>query len=294
MIDAVRIAAAQYRLEPLKDLLDFRDKVGRLVAEAAGRRADILVFPEYTAMELVSFLPPAPLDGQMASLQPLIDDYTGIFSDLAVRHGLWIVAGSAPVRTGRDAFRNRAWLCAPDGTIGHQDKLVLTRFEREHMEGLAPGDEIRVFDTPFGPFGIDICYDIEFPAIAKAQAEAGARLLFAPCCTDTLAGHHRVRTGCLARALENQCFVVQSPLVGEAHWSDAIDCSTGAAAICIAPDELSCADGVVASGSIGGHDWLFADIDLALVDHLRRDGAVRTFDDRQRPVPGVAVRSPLS
>ena len=80
----------------------------------------------------------------------------------------------------------------------------MTRFENEQWL-ISAGDEIRVFDTDFGKIAINICYDSEFPLIARQQVEAGADLILVPSCTDTQAGFHRVRLGCQARALENQC-----------------------------------------------------------------------------------------
>ena len=71
------------------------------------------------------------------------------------------------------------------------------------------------------PDGIAICYDIEFPLIAHAMARAGAELILAPSCTDTIAGANRVHVGARARALENQVYVAVAPTVGQAPWSPA-------------------------------------------------------------------------
>ena len=65
--------------------------------------------------------------------------------------------------------------------------------------------------------------------IARAIAEAGAEILIVPSCTESLAGYYRVRHACAARALENQIYVVQSPTVGDAPWSVAVNVNVGAA-----------------------------------------------------------------
>ena len=76
-----------------------------------------------------------------------------------------------------------------------------------------------------------ICFDAEFPALVQAaQVEAGAWLILVPTCTDTLHGFNRVRLAAAARAMENQCFVVMAPTVGEAPWSGALDRNRGFAA----------------------------------------------------------------
>ena len=87
--------------------------------------------------------------------------------------------------------------------------------------------------------GMNICYDSEFPLLARAMAEAGAELLLVPSCTERVSGYHRVRTGARARALENQIAAMVSPTVGDALWSPAVDRNTGAAGIYV-PSEQTC------------------------------------------------------
>jgi predicted amidohydrolase len=59
-----------------------------------------------------------------------------------------------------------------------------------------------------------ICYDSEFPEMARHLTDAGVKLFFVPYCTDTRHGHLRVRYCCHARTVENQCYVVTAGLVG--------------------------------------------------------------------------------
>src|SRR5690606_7258805 len=152
---------------------------------------------------------------------------------------------SFPVRQEDGTFRNRAFLHGPQGDRASQDKLQMTRFEAERW-GIAGGDAIRLFDTPLGRLGVAICYDAEFPLLVRTMAAAGADVILVPSCTDTLAGYWRVRIGAQARALENQCFVVQAPTVGDAPWSAAIDENHGAAGIFGPPDREVTGDGVIA------------------------------------------------
>ena len=270
----LRVAAAQYPPERVATLDAWRAKMERWVAEAAGNGAALLVFPEYGAMELAAL---AGADGdlaaQTAALQPLVPAAFAAVDGLARRHGVWLLAPSLPVRRPDGALRNVARLAGPDGPAGEQEKLVPTRFERERWD-LTGGTAVRVFDTPWGRVGVCVCYDAEFPLIARAQAEAGAVLLLVPSCTDTAAGWHRVRVGAAARALENQCFVVQAPTVGDAPWCPAIDANVGAAAVYAPPDVGLPDDGVVAMGTMDRPGWLYADLDLAAVGRVRRDGAV--------------------
>lgn len=276
-----RLAAAQYDIGFLKSWDDYSGKIARWVDEAAGNGAKMLLFPEYFSMELASLFPKEvyrSLSKQLTEIQTLLPDFVSLFSDMAEQHGVYIVAGSFPVRLTDGSYRNRSFLFRPDGTTDHQDKLQMTRFENEHWL-IAGGEEIRTLDTEFGRVGINICYDSEFPMIARKQVEAGADLILVPSCTDTLAGYHRVRIGCQARALENQCYVVQSPTVGRAPWSEAVDINIGAAAVYTPVDYGYPDNGILAIGELNQAQWVYADINLASIARIRQTGQVFNYRD---------------
>jgi predicted amidohydrolase len=275
-VSRLRVAAAQYPIELLPGWDDYRAKLARWVAEAAAAGAQLLVFPEYGGMELSGLLPSAErgdLARSLGALQAFVPGFKALHAELARRHHVHIVASSLPLRQQGGTYRNTALLFAPDGAIGAQEKLMMTRFERERW-GIEGGEALRVFDTALGRLAIAICYDAEFPLLVRRQAEAGARLILVPSCTDTLAGYHRVRLACRARALESQCVVVQAPTVGAASWSPAVDMNTGAAGIFVPPDYEMPEDGVLTEGVIDAPQWLHAEVDLDAVARLRREGQV--------------------
>ena len=229
-------------------------------------------------MELAA-IDPATASDLHQSLRFVIElgEAVGAFHKrLAEEQNVIIVGGTMPTRLPDDRVVNRASIYMPDGQWSFQDKIVMTRFEREQWD-ISGGDRIRAFQTPLGTFGISICYDIEFPAIGRAQAEAGAQVILAPSCTDSMQGYWRVRIGAQARALENQCFVVQAPTVGMAPWSPAVDENYGAAAIFVPPDGDSPDDGVHAIGNEGDSCWLYADLEMARIEQWRTNGAVKNF-----------------
>jgi len=100
-----------------------------------------------------------------------------------------------------------------------------------------------------------------------------------PSCTDTEAGFHRVRIGCQARALENQCYVVQSPTFGKAAWSEAVDVNTGRASIYTPVDYGFPDNGILVEGSTDSAEWVYADLDLAEIERVRVEGQVFNFRD---------------
>jgi predicted amidohydrolase len=269
------IATAQYPVERLADFAAWEAKLARWIGEAADAGAKLAVFPEYGGMELTA-LDPASVDdlhGSIAALGRLAARIDAAHAALACRHDLHILAASLPLRDADGHFRNRATLFAPNGKFGSQRKIVMTRFERE-LWGIRGGGPVRVFDTDLGRIGISICYDAEFPLIARAQAEAGAELILVPSATDTLHGYHRVRIGAQARALENQLYVVQSPVIGDAEWTPSLGTSHGAAGVYGPPDLGFPDDGVVAMGVLDRPGWVFGEIDRDKVAAVRVAGAV--------------------
>ncbi len=280
---AFRLASAQYDIGFLKDWREYEAKVSRWVTEALEQKAKLLLFPEYFSMELASLFPQEvyrSLSRQLESLQTIYPDFLKLYSSLARTHDVYILAGSYPVRQENGGYHNRAWLFRPDGSSDFQDKLQMTRFESEQWL-ITGGNEIKLLDTEFGKIGVNICYDSEFPMIARKQVEAGANLILVPSCTDTLAGYHRVRIGCQARALENQCYVVQSPTVGLAPWSEAVDVNIGAAAVYTPVDYGYPDNGVLAIGELNQAQWVYADIDLSAIATVRETGQV--FNHRDWP-----------
>jgi predicted amidohydrolase len=275
---AVRIAAAQYPIGQPDSFASWQAKVGQWVRDAAAQGAQLLVFPEYAAMELAAIDRSTASDlhaslRAVVALGPRIDAH---YADLARQFGVVLLGGTRPFGDDGGQVVNRATLYMPDGQTGHQDKIMMTRFERESWD-IKCGKSLRVFRTSLGMLGISTCYDIEFPMIARAQATAGAQAILCPSCTDSLQGYHRVRIGAQARALENQIFVVQAPTVGMAPWSPALDENYGAAGLFVPPDGDSPDDGIVAIGTEGQGAWVIADADLARVNRWRTEGAVRPF-----------------
>jgi len=281
---AVTVAAISYPIEPVGSVAAAAAKLDRLVADAVGAGAELVVIPEYAAMELTSALAPevaADLDAQLAALQDLVPAYRAACAAIAARHRVHLLAGSLPERDG-DRYLNRARLYAPSGAAAAIAKVQMTRFERERW-GVSGGAAPTVVDTAFGPLGVAICYDAEFPLLVRRMVDAGARLILVPSCTDALAGYWRVRIACQARALENQCYVVQAPTVGLAPWSPAVDDNHGAAAIYAPPDRGLPDDGVVAIGPLDRPATVLARLDLDAIDRVRSDGQVLGHRDWDRP-----------
>jgi len=278
--NTLKVAAAQYPIDQPATLDVWQDKIARWVAEGAETGAEVLVFPEYAAIEQAAALGETvygDLEATLEAVAELEASRVALHSELAARHNVYILVGSGPSRQGEGRYVNAAQLVTPKGSIGVQEKLIMTPFETDW--GISAGAQALVFDTPLGLIAINICYDSEFPLLARAMAEAGTELLLVPSCTERLSGYHRVRTGSRARALENQIAAVVSPTVGEALWSPAVDHNTGSAGIYVPAEQTISDTGVLAQGTLNAAEWVAAEVDLARLRHLRTSGEMRNFVD---------------
>ncbi len=277
----VKIATAQYDVSFLESWENYQRKSERWVKEAVQQGAKILLFPEYNTMELASLFPEeiySSLNNQLVALQTLHEPYLNLFQSLAQQYQCVIQAGSFPMQISEGIYHNRAYLFMPNGEHDFQDKIMMTRFENEHWL-ISAGNKLKTFDTDFGRIAINICYDCEFPLLARQQVEAGANLILVPSCTDHAAGYHRVKIGCQARALENQCYVVQACLVGDAPWSPAVDVNCGAAGIYTPVDYDFPDNGILEIGEFNVPQWVYATIDLHNCEKIRAIGQVFNYRD---------------
>ncbi len=275
----VRIAAAQYPIEQFASIDGYEAKLSRWVAAAVSDGAQLLVFPEYGAMEYAGACgrDSESLAGSLHAAADGMMHMIEVHAQLARQHRVHILAASGPCRTPSGVYVNRARLFAPSGSYGTQDKLILTPFEKNW--GISAGSGLQVLDTALGCIGIAICYDSEFPLLVRALCAAGAEIIVIPSCTEFTSGYVRVRTAAMARALENTCVTIQSPTVGIAPWSPAVDLNSGAAGIFV-PAERGLSDtGVVAEGPMNTPCWIHATVDLAHLARVRQTGEMRNVTD---------------
>ncbi|MEO1364516.1 MAG: nitrilase-related carbon-nitrogen hydrolase, partial [Pseudomonadota bacterium] len=125
----MKIATAAYPLDVLPDWAAYEDKLSKWVDEAASHGADLLVFPEYAAMELATLAGPdiaADLEGSLHAVADRLDEADAFHAELARQFGVHILAGSGPATmdlpAGVTRPVNRARLFAPSGAVGVQDK----------------------------------------------------------------------------------------------------------------------------------------------------------------------------
>lgn len=292
-MDRIRVAALQYFIRPVERFDDFAGQVTGLVETAADYGCRLVVFPEYFTVQLMTLGDiRRPIQRQVRALAEKVPQYLDLLSSLAERHSLYIVGGSIPcVDDGDDAIFNQSFLFSPRGDFEFQGKLHLTRWESEEW-AISPREALKVFETDFGRVAITICYDVEFPEIARVAARAGAHILVVPSCTDDRQGFLRVRYCAHARTIENQLYAVHACTVGSLPMVPAVSLNYGQASILTPSDFPFARDGILAEGVPNQESMVIGELNLATIVESRETGTVLPLRDSQRSAE-VASRMEL-
>jgi len=189
----VRLASVHHRPRGKASAREALESFAPFVATAASKRADIVCLPEG-----VTIVGTGKSYADVA--EPIPGTSTARLGELAREHSLWIVAGI--YERAEEKIYNTAVLVDERGELrGKYRKVCLPREEIEG--GITPGDDLPVFETPFGRVGLMICWDVFFPEPARGLAQRGAEIIFLPIWGGDL-------TLTRARAIENQVYLVSS------------------------------------------------------------------------------------
>jgi predicted amidohydrolase len=281
-MDRVRVAAVQYYIRHIDSFDDFRAQVAGLVETAQGYDCHLVAFSEYFTVQLLTLDDvKRPLKEQVRSLAAHVPRFTEMMSELAKESGMYIVGGTIPViDEGSDAIYNECRVFAPSGEYAVQGKLHMTRFEKEDWQ-ISPRSGLKIFDTSIGKIAVMICYDVEFPELARVAARAGAYILVVPSWTDHREGFLRVRYCAHARCVENQLYVVHSPTVGSIPSMPAISLNYGQASILTPCDYPFARDGILKEGIPNQETMVIGDLNLETIAQSRADGTVLPLRDSE-------------
>ena len=279
-MDRIRVAAIQYYIRPVQSFEQFRDQVTGLVETAKDYQCHLVVFPEYFATQLLTLGDTRrPMPEQVRLLAKQAPAFLEMMGGLARQNKMYIVAGTIPVAgDGKGVVHNDSYFFSPSGKCGLQGKLHMTRFETEEWE-VSPRQRLRLFDTNFGRVAITICYDVEFPELARVAAHEGAHVLIVPSCTDDRQGFLRVRYCAHARAIENQMYVIHSPTVGSLPSVPAVSLNYGQAAILTPSDFPFARDGILAEGVVNQEMMIVGELNLKTIRDSRKSGTVLPLRD---------------
>jgi predicted amidohydrolase len=267
-------------MREIKSVEDLLQQVEYFIDALSDYRCDDALFPEFFNAPLMGL---EPQDNSIDAIRLLASHTNRIrdaISRLAVSYNINVVAGSMPVVEDNMLY-NVAYLCRRDGTIDAQYKLHPTPHEKRDwlMEG---GNELKLFDTDFGRIGILICYDVEFPELARLLSEKEMQILLVPFWTDTKNGYLRVRRCAQARAIENECYVAIAGSTGNLPKVDNVDIQYGQSAVFSPSDFAFPHDAIMAETTPNTEMTLIVDVDLEKLQELQNEGSVRNYLDRRR------------
>lgn len=277
----IRVATLQYYIRPVQRFEQFQDQVEALVETARDYKANLLVFPEYFTCQLLTLNDvKRPIKEQVRHLARLEGRIVEMFQRLAKQSGMYIVGGTLPAvdPPDEDTMFNECYVYAPDGDWEVQGKMHMTRFEKEEWF-VTPHKKFRIFDTELGKMAVTICYDVEFPELARAAAREGADILVVPSCTDERQGFLRVKYCAHARAIENQMYVVHSCTVGSLPQIPAVSLNYGWASILTPSDFPFARDGILAEGNVNQEMMVIGDLNMDTIVETRGSGTVLPLHD---------------
>lgn len=276
----IRAAALQLAFHPDADLDALLTRVEQHLAMAADWRVDLAVLPELFSLSLLAGQP-TPIDASQAMtwLAERTPDLIGRLAERARAHDLTLVAGSHPVLKG-DAPVNTGFLMTPDGAVHAQEKLHPTPDEKRAW-GMVGGRGLSVMETPAGRVAVLVCYDVEFPELARQAALLGAEILCVPYLTDSRAGHLRVTLCARARAVENHVYVIAAGAIGMMRGVANMDASYAESGVYTPSDIGFAREGIAALAPAQDETPAIADLDLDALMRARAGGSVRPLDDRR-------------
>ncbi|MBO6765731.1 bifunctional GNAT family N-acetyltransferase/carbon-nitrogen hydrolase family protein [Maricaulis sp.] len=279
--DVVRVATVQFQQRRVSSFEEFIGNIEYFVSVTSDYRSDFVVFPELFTLQLLALEETRLTHAQ--SIERLTE-YTPRFVEemrqMAISYNINIIGGSHPTRTDDGDIQNVAYVFLRDGSVHAQEKIHPTPSER-HWWNIKGGDQLGTIQTDCGPVGILICYDSEFPELARKLADEGAKIFFVPFCTDNRQGYMRVRYCSQARAIENQCYVVMSGNVGNLPGVENMDIQYAKSCILTPCDFNFARDGIAEECSENVETVSIADLDLTDLDWARQEGTVRNLRDRR-------------
>ncbi|MCA8431598.1 MULTISPECIES: carbon-nitrogen hydrolase family protein [Burkholderia] len=208
-----RVAALQMVSTP--DVTRNLAEAGRLIAEAAGEGAQLVLLPEYFC-----FMGHRDTD-KLALAEPYRDGPIQRFlADAARRHGIWVIGGTLPLKAPEpDHVLNTTLVFDPSGSeAARYDKIHLFNFEKgdesfDEARTIRAGDTVVAFDAPFGRVGLSVCYDLRFPELYRRMGDCA--LIVVPSAFTYTTGRAHWETLLRARAVENQCYVLAAAQGGK-------------------------------------------------------------------------------
>jgi predicted amidohydrolase len=276
-MNLIKIASIALELRTPLSFEEYHTQMEHEIATAAENGAHLVLFPEYCTTPLACLHPEEAVTDILPRYSEKLEH---LFATLAKTYNVTLVAGTHLTKTTHGIV-NRCNVFNPQGKlVGFQDKIHLTPWERSHWQ-LSAGNTVSIFDIGIAKIAMLICYDSEFPELARMARAGGADIILVPSATDDGNGVARIRYCCAARAIENQVFVAISHTLGSLPL-DGMRSNHGNAALLSPCDTPFAAGGILAESPRNIPAVQLADLDLDALAYSRTHGAVTTWQDRRK------------
>lgn len=275
-----RLGVVQWQMRRFDSFEDFMQQVEFFVDTVSDYKSDIVLFPELFNAPLIHACEGRNPAESMRQLATYSEPMRAALVAMALKYNINIVSGSVPVVGEDGKLYNVCYLCRRDGTWDSQEKLHITPAE-DFQWGFTGGSQLKVFETDVGKIGILICFDVEFPELARIQTLRGMKLLLVPFWTDTKTGYIRVRRCAQARAVENECFVAISGSVGNIPKVETMGIQYSQSAVFTPSDFSFPHDAIDSEATPGIETILVTNLDFDRIKELRAKGSVRNVESRR-------------
>lgn len=291
--DNVRVAVIQYRQRKVEDFQVFAQYIEYFVDVVSDYQSDFVVFPELFTLQLLSLeSKPLPPHKSIETLTQYTQRFKDFMHHLAVRYNINIIGGSHPTKNEKGEVQNISYVFLRDGSIHQQTKIHPTPNE-EYWWNISGGSELSTIMTDCGPIGVLICYDAEFPELARHLVDQGAQIIFVPFCTDTRQSYLRVRYCAQARAVENQCYMALAGNVGNLPGVENMDIQYAQSSIFTPCDYPFARDGIAADTTPNVETVGIADLNLETLRIARNTGTVQNLKNRRFDLYSVKWNPPV-
>ena len=188
------------------------DEAEKFIKIAVQQGAELIVLPENFAMMGMTEMDKVGIAEDLG--QGVIQDF---LHAQAAKHGVWLVGGTAPIKSSeaKKVYATSLLLNDSGEVVARYDKIHLFDVTLEESgesytesETTTPGEKVVVVDTPFGRLGLAICYDLRFPEMFRAMADAGVEICVLPSAFTSQTGKAHWETLIRARAIENLSYMI--------------------------------------------------------------------------------------
>ncbi len=279
--DMVRVVSVQFQVRKVDSFEEFASQLEYFVDVASDYRGDFILFPEFVTIPLISINKNKHSSTEnIEQITAYTQQYIDCMQQMAISYNINIIGGTHPTKNAAGDIENMAYIFLRDGSTHTQPKIHITPAEK-YWRNINGGNHLSTIETDCGTIGVLVCYDSEFPELARHLTDQGMKMLFVPFCTDEKQGYNRVRYCSQARAVENQIYVVMAGTVGNLPDVANMDINYAESCILTPCDFPFARDGIAATSIPNTETVVISDLNLAALNSSRKSGSVQNLKDRR-------------